>query len=222
MEKLPSSIEISKQLYLQIVNGEEVLEFQKYLNGDIEDKNLTKRYKIAFDMVKNDLMSRCKDGKFPKTSCMAIKKFFYQQKTKERKIRQKEYERFKSNNIRKKQSSLNQAPYSSCRPHMRMVGKYIYYHDGSIKNIETQETTKNFFLNDNGYAVYNGKLVHRLMAEAWLINPDPEIFTQVNHKNKNRSDNSIENLEWVDPNGNIQHKLGREYFPAPRYYTRGD
>ena len=56
MEKLPSSIEISKQLYLQIVNGEEVLEFQKYLNGDIEDKNLTKRYKIAFDMVKNDLM----------------------------------------------------------------------------------------------------------------------------------------------------------------------
>jgi hypothetical protein len=63
MEKLPSSIEISKQLYLQIVNGEEVLEFQKYLNGDIEDKNLTKRYKIAFDMVKNDLMSRCKDGK---------------------------------------------------------------------------------------------------------------------------------------------------------------
>jgi len=34
MEKLPSSIEISKQLYLQIVNGEEVLEFQKYLNGD--------------------------------------------------------------------------------------------------------------------------------------------------------------------------------------------
>ena len=42
----------------------------------------------------------------------------------------KEYfERFKSNNIRKKQSSLNQAPYSSCRPHMRMVGKYIYPYD---------------------------------------------------------------------------------------------
>ena len=185
------------------------------MNGEISDKNLTKRYRIAFDRVKNNLTWRCKEGKFPKTSCKAIKKFFYQQKSKERKIRQEEYERYKSNNVRKKQ-------YSSCRPHMRMVGKYIYYYDGSIKNIETQETTKNFFLNYKGYAVYNGKLVHRLIAEAWLINPDPEIFTQVNHKNKNRSDNSIENLEWVDTNGNIQHKLGREYFPAPRYYTRGD
>jgi hypothetical protein len=116
MEKLSSSIEISEQLYLQIVNGEEVLEFQKYLNGEISDKNLTKRYRIAFDRVKNNLTWRCKEGKFPKTSCKAIKKFFYQQKSKERKIRQEEYERYKSNNVRKKQ-------YSSCRPHM---GLFFY------------------------------------------------------------------------------------------------
>ena len=104
---------------------------------------------------------------------------------------------------------------------MRRVGNYIYYYDGRIKNVKTQETVSNFCLNEEGYAVYNGKLVHRLMADAWLRNPDPETFTEVNHKNKNRSDNSIENLEWVDHQNNILHRDGKEYESAPRYYTEG-
>ena len=35
------------------------------------------------------------------------------------------------------------------------------------------------------------------MAEAWLRNPDPKIFTEVNHKNKNRSDNLLKILNGL-------------------------
>lgn len=54
----------------------------------------------------------------------------------------------------------------------------------------------------------NGKfttsLAHRLVAKAFLAQPS-EKHTQVNHKNKNRSDNRIVNLEWVTPSENARH-----------------
>ena len=51
--------------------------------------------------------------------------------------------------------------------------------------------------------------VHRLIAAAF-IRP-PAKGEVVNHKNADRSDNRIENLEWTTPAGNCAHtaKLGR-------------
>ena len=56
--------------------------------------------------------------------------------------------------------------------------------------------------------------VHRLIAEHFIHNDDPVNKTQVNHKNGNKLDNSIANLEWVSHGDNIRHAVQtglREY-----------
>ena len=65
-------------------------------------------------------------------------------------------------------------------------------------------------INGQGYVQVSLNTVtyhkHVLIAKQFLENDDPEHKTQVDHKNKDRSDYHLSNLRWVTPSENQKHK----------------
>jgi hypothetical protein len=60
---------------------------------------------------------------------------------------------------------------------------------------------------DNGKRKHCG--VHRLVATAFIPNPDN--LPEINHKNGDKTDNSVGNLEWVTSLQNSQHAHANGY-----------
>lgn len=60
------------------------------------------------------------------------------------------------------------------------------------------------------------RTIHQLVAEAFLGNPHG--YAEVNHKDFNRANNNLKNLEWVSRKENVQHALaaGRRVRPEKK------
>lgn len=83
--------------------------------------------------------------------------------------------------------------------------KYQISNNGKVRSNRT-----GFILKQNEWKGYkfiklgaSSLRIHRLVAEAFIPNPDCKRC--VNHLNLNRSDNRVENLEWVTHKENSEH-----------------
>lgn len=97
-------------------------------------------------------------------------------------------------------------------------GNVTKYHIKS-KKIKTCKNNKNYnmvHLYKNGKC--ETKLLHRLVAQAFI--PNPNNLPEINHKDENKQNNEVDNLEWCERlyNNNYgkQSKSGRRYSSEKR------
>lgn len=92
---------------------------------------------------------------------------------------------------------------------------------GRVKNIKTGIIKKQR-INKYGYCdiklnnkgIYKMFLVHRLVAKAFISNPNN--LSEVNHIDGNKSNNYVDNLEWCTRSKNISHAYKNNLFESQK------
>ena len=81
-------------------------------------------------------------------------------------------------------------------------------HGVMLKQQTSRKGYKTIVLHKENY--FYQKQVHRLVAEAFI--PNPTLLSQVNHKDMNKANNHVENLEWISGLDNMRHAYANKCY----------
>lgn len=88
------------------------------------------------------------------------------------------------------------------------MDNYIVTSDGEIYSLLKNKILSGY-VNKDGYLVVDLQgikhLMHRIVAECFIQNENNKPY--VNHKDGNKLNNSLDNLEWCTPSENTNHAL---------------
>lgn len=98
----------------------------------------------------------------------------------------------------------------------RSLDRKIIRSDGIIQLRKGQMITP--VANQDGYlqvklcrdGKYRAVRIHRLVAEAFI--PNPNNLPEINHKDCNRKNNHVDNLEWINHIDNVQYSSNQEKY----------
>lgn len=87
----------------------------------------------------------------------------------------------------------------------------VYNNEKRLKHHADKEGYRVITLYKNNKSY--GRKIHRLVAEAFI--PNPENKAQVNHIDEDKTNNMVSNLEWVTAKENINHGTRNERVSKP-------
>lgn len=85
-------------------------------------------------------------------------------------------------------------------------GNYLISYEGEVISFKSNKTLKHSISNTGYLTVFvdgKNRLLHRLLAETFI--PNPNNLPCVNHKDGNKLNNSLDNLEWCTYSHNNKH-----------------
>lgn len=97
---------------------------------------------------------------------------------------------------------------------------YAFTEDGRVFNTKFDRELKPYISTTTGYLYvtlrhtdgrYRPTAVHRILAKLFI--PNPNNLPQVNHKDGNKTNCTVENLEWTTNQLNIQHAYDNNLIP---------
>lgn len=97
---------------------------------------------------------------------------------------------------------------------VRSTNRTVIYKNGQIVNYKSKLLSQAINTSGYNYVVITinnkrcNKLVHRLVAEAFISNPNN--YPYINHKDENKQNNNVNNLEWCTSKINMNSGTVRQ------------